>query len=171
MFFSSWSPPFCILLTPPCVHHTTMHQFTVSFHSKPYIRRLNVHLVVTCHRHFWQNDRDLLPAAAVTREWNGDRNKRAQKVDPGEENSPAVPTCRDVNSGEFTSLQVGTAGEFFKSQWNLSITRSALYHWTIPAPGDNYDLFLHKEQNVKMTLLAARLNTGVSPVVTVQREV
>ena len=32
-------------------------------------------LAVTCHLHFWQNDRDLLRATAVTRGWNGDRNK------------------------------------------------------------------------------------------------
>ena len=30
---------------------------------------------VTCHLHFWQNDRDLLRATAVTRGWNGYRNK------------------------------------------------------------------------------------------------
>ena len=32
-------------------------------------------LAVTCHLHFWQNDRDLLCATAVTRGWNGYRNK------------------------------------------------------------------------------------------------
>ena len=30
---------------------------------------------VTCHLHFWQNDRDRLRATAVTRGWNGYRNK------------------------------------------------------------------------------------------------
>ena len=30
---------------------------------------------VSCHLHFWQNDRDLLRATAVTRRWNGYRNK------------------------------------------------------------------------------------------------
>ena len=29
----------------------------------------------SCHLHFWQNDRDLLRANAVTRGWNGCRNK------------------------------------------------------------------------------------------------
>ena len=28
-------------------------------------------LVVACHLHLWQNDRDLLRATAVTRGWNG----------------------------------------------------------------------------------------------------
>ena len=32
-------------------------------------------LAVTCHLHFWQNDQDLLRATAVTRGWNGYRNK------------------------------------------------------------------------------------------------
>ena len=39
-----------------------------------YVRCMYV-LVVTCHLHFWQNDRDLLRATAVTRGWNGYRNK------------------------------------------------------------------------------------------------
>ena len=38
-----------------------------------------------------QDDLDLLRAAAVTRGWNGYRNESAQKVDPGEGNSPAAP--------------------------------------------------------------------------------
>ena len=32
-------------------------------------------LAVTCHLHFWQDDRDLLRATAVTRGWNGYRNR------------------------------------------------------------------------------------------------
>ena len=32
-----------------------------------HIRKLHVTLVLTSHRHFWQNDRDLLRATAVTR--------------------------------------------------------------------------------------------------------
>ena len=32
-------------------------------------------LAVTCHLRFWQNDRGLLRATAVTRGWNGYRNK------------------------------------------------------------------------------------------------
>ena len=40
---------------------------------------------------FWQNDRSLLRATAVTRGLNGYQNESAQKVDPGEENFPASP--------------------------------------------------------------------------------
>ena len=50
------------------VKHTTMHHVTQSE-----IRRLNVY--VTCNLHFWQNDQDLLRATAMTRGWNGYRNK------------------------------------------------------------------------------------------------
>ena len=39
-----------------------------------YIRKVYACLAVTCHLHFWQNDRDLLRATAVTRGWNGYRN-------------------------------------------------------------------------------------------------
>ena len=65
------------------------------------MRKVYACLAVTCHLHFWQNDRDLSRAAAVTRGWNGYRNKKsAQIVDPGEENSPAAPAgtrTRDVS--------------------------------------------------------------------------
>ena len=36
-----------------------------------HIRKVYACLTVTCHLHFWQNDRDLLRATAVTRGWNG----------------------------------------------------------------------------------------------------
>ena len=34
-----------------------------------HIRKVYACLAVTCHLHFWQNDRDLLHATAVTRDW------------------------------------------------------------------------------------------------------
>ena len=40
-----------------------------------HIRKVYACLAVTCHLHIWQNDRDLLHATAVTRGWNGYRNK------------------------------------------------------------------------------------------------
>ena len=40
-----------------------------------HIGTVYVCLAVTCHLHFWQNDRDLLHAAVVTRGWNGYWNK------------------------------------------------------------------------------------------------
>ena len=40
-----------------------------------HIRKVYACLAVTCHLRFWQNDRGLLRATAVTRGWNGYRNK------------------------------------------------------------------------------------------------
>ena len=40
-----------------------------------HIRKVYACLSVNCHLHFWQNDRGLLRATAVTRWWNGYRNK------------------------------------------------------------------------------------------------
>ena len=40
-----------------------------------HIRNVYACFPVTCHLHFWQNDRDLLRATVVTRGWNGYRNK------------------------------------------------------------------------------------------------
>ena len=39
-------------------------------------------LAVTCHLHFWQNDRDFLRATVVTRGWNGYRNKSQHRKKP-----------------------------------------------------------------------------------------
>ena len=40
-----------------------------------HIRKVYACFAVTCHLHFWQNDRDLLRATAVTWGWNGYQNK------------------------------------------------------------------------------------------------
>ena len=39
--------------------------------NKSHIRKVYACLAVTCHLHFWQNDRDLLRATAVRLGWNG----------------------------------------------------------------------------------------------------
>ena len=55
----------------------TIQKCTVSRRfMQSYIRRVHACIAVTCHLHFWHNDRDLLRATAVTRWWNGYRNKR-----------------------------------------------------------------------------------------------
>ena len=57
-----------------------------------HIRKVYACLAVTCHLHFWQNDRDLLRATAVTRGWNGYRNKsQHRKSTPEKKISPAAP--------------------------------------------------------------------------------
>jgi len=47
---------------------------------------MHVCLAVTSDLHIWQNDRDLLRAAAVTDGGGTDTKESAQTVDPGEEN-------------------------------------------------------------------------------------
>ena len=51
---------------------------------------------VTCHPHFWQNDRDLSRATAVTRGWNGYQNK-SQHRKLTLEKKILPPLCRDSN--------------------------------------------------------------------------
>ena len=43
--------------------------------TESHIGRVYACLAVTCHLHFWQKNWDLLRATAVTRGWNGYRNK------------------------------------------------------------------------------------------------
>ena len=50
--------------------------------NKIHIRKVYACLAVTCHLHFWQNDRDFLRATVVTREWNGYRNKSQHRSRP-----------------------------------------------------------------------------------------
>ena len=66
------------------IHHAPCHFM------QSHIRKVRACLAVTCHLHFWQNDRDRLRASAVIRGWNGYRNKKARKADSGEQNSPAA---------------------------------------------------------------------------------
>ena len=57
-----------------------------------HIRKVHACLAETCHLHFWQNDRDLLRATVVnTGVEQIPEHESAQKFDPGEESSPAVP--------------------------------------------------------------------------------
>ena len=96
-----------------CVHHTIMLHVTSC---KATYVTVYACLAVTCHLHFWQNDRNLLRATAVTRRWNGYWNESAQKVDPGEENSPAAPAgvrTRDLSiTSSISFLCFRTVGDF-----------------------------------------------------------
>ena len=67
----------------------TIQPCTMSLHAKSHTQLVHACLAVTCHLRFWQNDWDLLSSTAVIRV--GYRNESAQKVDSGEENSPADP--------------------------------------------------------------------------------
>ena len=63
--------------------------------------RVYVCLIVTCHRHFWQNDRDLLCSTAVTRGWNGYRNKSQHRKLTLEKKTFSRRSCRGSNPGPF----------------------------------------------------------------------
>ena len=56
------------ILCPP-YNHAPCHFM------QSHIRKVYVCLAVTCHLHFWQDDRDLLCVTAVTLGWNGYRNR------------------------------------------------------------------------------------------------
>ena len=60
-----------------------------------HIRKVHAYLAVTCHPHFWQNDRGLLRATAVTRGWNGYRNKSQHRKLTLENIKFARRSCRD----------------------------------------------------------------------------
>ena len=79
-----------------------------------YVRCMRV-LAVTCHLHFWQNDRDLLRATVVTRGWNGYRNKSQHRKSTLEKK--ILPP-----------FQQGFEPATFQSR----VRRSN--HWAIPAP-------------------------------------
>ena len=80
------------------------------------IRKVYACLAVTCHLHFWQNDRDFLRATVVTRGWNVYRNK-SQHRKSTLENKILPP------------FQQGFEPATFQSR----VRRSN--HWAIPAPG------------------------------------
>ena len=79
------------------------------------IRKVYACLAVTCHLHFWQNDRDFLCATVVTRGWNGYRNKSQHRKSTLEKK--ILPP-----------FQQGFEPATFQSRVRCS------NHWAIPAP-------------------------------------
>ena len=79
------------------------------------IRKVYACLAVTCHLHFWQNDRDFLRATVVTRGWNGYRNKSQHRKSTPEKK--ILPP-----------FQQGFEPATFQSRVRCS------NHWAIPAP-------------------------------------
>ena len=65
-----------------------------------HIRKVYACLAVTCHLHFWQNDRDLLCATAVTRGWNGYRNTNQHRKSTREKKF-SCRSSRDSNPRPF----------------------------------------------------------------------
>ena len=72
-------------------------------------------LAVTCHLHFWQNDRDFLRATVVARGWNGYRNKSQHRKSTLEKK--ILPP-----------FQQGFEPATFQSRVRCS------NHWAIPTP-------------------------------------
>ena len=88
-----------------------------------HIRKVYVCLFVTCHLHFWRNDRGLLRATAVNRGWNGYRNKsQHRKLTLEKKILPPL-------------LQ-----RFERATFQSRVRRSN--HWTIPAPVHTSGMFL-----------------------------
>ena len=83
--------------------------------NKIHIRKVYACLAVTCHLHFWQNDRDFLRATVVTRGWNGYRNKSQHRKSTLEKK--ILPP-----------FQQGFEPATFQSRVRSS------NHWAIPAP-------------------------------------
>ena len=68
--------------TTAVVHHRTTHHVASC---KATYAGVHACLAVTCHLHFWQNDRDVLRATAVTRGWSRYRNKEERCRDKTKE--------------------------------------------------------------------------------------
>ena len=83
--------------------------------NKIHIRKMYACLAVTCHLHFWQNDRDFLRATVVTRGWNRYRNKSQHRKSTLEKK--ILPP-----------FQQGFEPATFQSRVRCS------NHWAIPAP-------------------------------------
>ena len=83
--------------------------------NKIHIRKVYACLAVTCHLHFWQNDRDFVRATVVTRGWNGYRNKSQHRKSTLEKK--ILPP-----------FQQGFEPATFQSRVRCS------NHWAIPAP-------------------------------------
>ena len=89
------------------------------------IRKVYACLAVTCHLHFWQNDRDFLRATVVTRGWNGYRNKSQHRKSTLEKK--ILPP-----------FQQGFKPATFQSRvWRSN-------HWAIPVPlRDLFHIFIY----------------------------
>ena len=107
------------VLARPVYTIQTMHHVTSC---KSHIRKVHAWVAVTCHLHFWQNDRDRLRVTAVTRGWKRiPKQESAQKVDPGEKKYSPRSSCWDSNPRSFNheSSAVTIALSYPRSQIHL----------------------------------------------------
>ena len=92
---------------------------------------------VTCHLHFWRNDRDLSRATAVTRGWNGYRNKsQHRKLTPEKKifrrfrwDSKPGPFDHDCDAltTELPPLLKRTSGGRSCSSYRVCVTATSIY--------------------------------------------
>ena len=120
--------------------------------NKIHIRKVYACLAVTCHLHFWQNDRDFLRATVVTRGWNGYRNKSQHRKSTLEKK--ILPP-----------FQQGFEPATFQSRVRCS------NHWAIPAPYRRFCLFcfyspplcLHQHKSDGLAFGIFPLRIGYAP--------
>ena len=94
-----------------------------------HIRKVYACLAVTCHLRFWQNDRGLLRATAVTRGWNGYRNKSQhrkltleKKILPQQRFEPATFRSRVRRSNHWAILAPGGIPGFYSTTGAVDYT-------------------------------------------------
>ena len=99
-----------------------------------HIGRVYAYLAVTCHLHFWQNDQDLLCATAVTRGWNGYRNKSQHRksimekkilppLQQGFKPTTFQSQVRRSNHWAIPDIYIYEFGELWKHQNNPACTK------------------------------------------------
>ena len=97
-----------------------------------HIRKVYACLAVTCHLHFWQNDRDLLRATAVTRGRNGYRNKSQHRKSTLEKKF-SRRSCRDSNPRPFDHESGALTTELSPlSQWLYKVARTPYEYYRVP---------------------------------------
>ena len=84
-----------------------------------HIRKVYACLAVTCHLHLWQNDRDLLRATAVTRGWNGYRNKSQHRKSTLEKKF-SRRSCSDSNPRPFNHESGALTTELSPPRYNIT---------------------------------------------------
>ena len=98
MYLQRWHGWYHIKLLPSRRVLCVPYNYAPCHFTQSHIRKVHACLAVTCHLHFWQNDRGLLRATAVTRGWNGYRNKSQHR--PWRRKFPDR-SCRDSNPQPF----------------------------------------------------------------------
>ena len=79
MYLQRWHGWCRIKLLPSQRILCTLYNHAPCHFMQSHICKGHACLAVTCDRHFWQNDQDILCAAAVTWGWNGYRNKNQHR--------------------------------------------------------------------------------------------